>query len=129
MLDVGLLLQLSPKWKWGVSTRNLTQSEIGKDNEPLPQIFQTGISVKILDIIRLNCDAYKDVRFPLDMRCGAEFRPFQNLLVRLGFGTEPTRLATGMGLSLGKLRWDYAFYTHSDLGLTHQMSVSFFLNP
>jgi hypothetical protein len=128
VLDTGLLLQLSPRWKWGISTRNLNHAAIGQDNEPLPQVFQTGISVKILDILQFNCDAYKDVRFPLDIRCGAEAQPLQSLLVRVGVGTEPTRLAAGMGLLLGKLRWDYAFYTHSDLGLTHLMSVSIFLN-
>ena len=128
-LDVGLLLHLNPNWKWGFSSRNLNRSKIGQEHEPLPQIFQTGFSVKIADLIRLNCDVYKDVRFPLELRCGAEARPIQNLLLRLGFGTEPSRLAAGMGLFFGKLRWDYAFYTHSDLGLSHQMSISFFLNP
>lgn len=127
-LDIGLLLNLSPKWKWGFSSRNLNRTKIGQNPESLPQIFQTGLSVKLVDRLRLNCDLYKDVRFPLDLRCGVEARLLQKLMLRIGFGSEPSRISGGIGLLLGKIRWDYAFYTHTDLGLTHQMSISLGLN-
>jgi len=127
--DFGLLVHINQRWKWGFSSRNLNNPKIGQDREPLPQIFQTGVSTQLAENLVLNCDVYKDVRFPLDLRCGVETRPFHNLILRVGVGNEPSRFAAGMGLVLGKLRWDYAFYTHSDLGFTHQMSISFLLKP
>lgn len=90
----------------------------------MPQSFKTGFSVKPTPTILLNFEIFKDVRHPEEVRFGTEIRPFENLAVRAGTATNPNRFSAGFGMGVKQLDIDYAFFTHNDLGLTHQMSLS-----
>ena len=125
-LDVGLLTIINHSWKWGLTLSNLNRATVGHCKEFLPQTFHTGLTYNFHDNISLNFDLYKDVHFPLDFRYGFEVWPIPNLSLRCGIGTMPSRIAAGIGLKFLSFEWDYAFLTHSDLGVTHQISISFF---
>jgi competence ComEA-like helix-hairpin-helix protein len=123
-LDLGFVIPISQHIRWGFFTKNLNRPRMGKAGENLPQIFHTGISTQPTSKLILNFEIYKDVRFPQEVRFGAEFKPFENLALRTGAADNPSRFSAGFGIRVRRFSIDYAFFTHNDLGLTHQMSVS-----
>ncbi len=129
IFDTGCILKLTDQCQWGASIFNLLQSRIGKSEEPLPQIMRTGICYKPFQGILLSAEMDKDVRYPIEIRAGAEIRPLSPLVLRFGFGREPDSFSTGFGLTWKYCIFDYAFTTHPLLGPTHQGSVSFHLKP
>lgn len=127
-LDVGLLVPFTSRITWGFQTKNLNRPQIGQTNENLPQIFKTGISTAPYKNVLLTFELCKDVRFPVEARFGTEIKLRDRLALRLGTASHPSRFAAGFGLTLRQFTVDYAFFTHNDLGLTHQMSVSIRFN-
>lgn len=123
-IDVGLLIRLSREIKWGFLARNPNRPTLGKKKEDLPQVYSTGLSLKLSRDILLALELYKDVRFPLEVRFGTEFKVLKSLHLRTGVSSNPSRFSTGTGISIGHLQIDYAFYTHQDLGSTHQISLT-----
>jgi hypothetical protein len=122
-IDIGLLFRPHEKATIGFSARNVNRPSIKGDE--LPQTFSMGLSVRMIDPLILNADVYKDVKFPADLRFGAECQFFDRLFLRLGMATEPSRFSAGLGFDFGKGAIDYAIYSHSDLGVTHAVSASF----
>ncbi len=126
-LDVGFVAPLSSQVTWGFSTTNLNRPQFGQTGQNLARSIKTGVSVAPRPGLLLNLEVFKDVRFDAEIRFGAEFRPFEQLAVRAGTGNNPDRFTTGFGLMINPFIVDYAFFSHSDLGLTHQVSLSIHL--
>lgn len=122
--DLGLVAPLSGRMQWGFFASNLNRPAIGDTKERLPQSFVTGISIRPNSLLILNVEVFKDVRFPQEVRFGAEIKALQPLAFRVGTADNPSRFSAGFGLRISKFNIDYAFFTHNDLGLTHQMSFS-----
>ncbi|MDZ7262895.1 MAG: hypothetical protein ONB05_12420, partial [candidate division KSB1 bacterium] len=127
-LDLGFLITLSPVTTWGFFARNVNRPTLGQDPEELPQIYCTGLSLTPLKTLILNLDMYKDIRYPTEVRAGLEYRLFEALALRTGVGNNPSRFTAGLGILVNIIEVDYAFSTHSDLGLTHQISLTICLN-
>ncbi len=126
LFDVGGLLRLHPGVAFGFAIKNANYAVIGRAREPMPQILSTGVSVRAAPRLLLNVDLYKDARFPVDARFGAEFSPFSVLSLRVGTATEPSRVCAGFSLKFVHFRIDYAFKSHDDLGASHLFSFNFF---
>jgi hypothetical protein len=122
-IDLGLMFRPQEKVTIGFSARNVNRPAIKSDE--LPQTFSMGISLRMIDPLILNADVYKDVKFPTDLRFGAEYQFFDKLFLRVGMATEPSRFSAGLGFDFGKGVIDYAIYSHPDLGVTHAISASF----
>lgn len=123
-LDLGFIVPVTNKFNLGFFSNNINRPEIGDSNERLPQIFKTGISIHPNPKLILSTEIYKDVRFPQELRFGMEFTPIENLSFRSGVANNPSRFSAGFGLNVRLFTLDYAFFTHNDLGLTHQFSLS-----
>ncbi len=126
-IDLGLLVPITPHISWGFLAKNINRPEIGREKERIPQSFKTGFSTQPVANLILNLEIFKDVRFTGEVRFGAEFKPFDNLALRIGTANNPSRFSAGFGIKVQPFTVDYAFFTHNDLGLTHQMSISFIL--
>lgn len=124
-LDAGILLKPDSNLSIGVFSGNLSRSTIGRDKEKLPQIYSTGLYYQPFHQIGLTLDVYKDVSFPIEYRYGIEYKALQYIDIRVGIANNPARFSAGFGLHLKRLCFDYAIYTHRDLGLSHQFSISF----
>lgn len=124
-MDVGARLRLSKQVAWGVILQNINRPGISAEEQKLPQVLQTGFSFKATPQLQVNVDLYKDVRYTEEFRFGAEFSPWPAFSLRAGTATHPDRFSAGFGMAVRTLRLDYAFFTHNDLGLTHQLSVTF----
>lgn len=123
-LDAGFVAILSEDIRLGFSAKNLNRPAIGETDEHLPQTFTSGISVRAAKSLLLNFEIFKDVRFSPEARFGCEFKPFENLAARTGVANHPNRFSAGVGITIKRITVDYAFFTHDDLGLTHQSSLS-----
>lgn len=123
-LDFGMVVPLTRQIRLGFLANNLNRPKIGRSSETLPQGFRTGISLEPKPSLILNLEVSKDVRFPLEVRFGSEFKPFENLALRAGTATNPNRFSAGFGVRAHPFTVDYAFFSHNDLGLTHQVSLS-----
>ncbi len=123
-LELGLLMPLSTKFSWGASAQNVGRSQFGSD-EQMPQILRSGVALAATPELVLALEIFKDVRFDEEVRFGVEYRALQQLAVRAGMANHPDRLTAGFGLDLKPFILDYAFFTHNDLGATHQLSLTF----
>ncbi|MCS6989722.1 MAG: helix-hairpin-helix domain-containing protein [Chloroherpetonaceae bacterium] len=123
-VSVGALGLISESLLIGVAAHNLNAPTMGVSREELAQTYAVGLSYKALSNLLLVVDAEKDVRFPLNLKGGIEYRPVSSVSFRVGFSSEPSRFSGGVGAHYALLDLDYAFSTHRDLGLTHHLSVS-----
>lgn len=126
-LDIGLIVALNPQLSLGLAAKNINRPGVGKSKEKLPQTLNTGLTLNPHPYLILNLELFKDVRFPQEIRFGVEFKAFDNLALRTGTASNPSRFSAGFGLQVNRFTIDYAFFTHNDLGATHQMSFSIHL--
>lgn len=122
--SVGALALVTETLAIGAAAHNLNAPKMGASREELAQTYAVGLSYKALSNVLLVFDAEKDVRFPLNLKGGMEYRPVAAISLRVGFSSEPSRFSGGVGVHYAMLDVDYAFATHRDLGLTNQVSVS-----
>lgn len=123
-IDIGVLGLITETLTLGFAAHNLNAPRIGVSREELAQTYALGLSYKALSNFLIALDLEKDVRFPLSMKSGFEYRPVLAFSIRVGFSTEPSRFTGGFGVHYAMLDVDYAFATHRDLGMTNQLSVS-----
>ena len=124
MVDMGILFKIIPQLWYGACLVNATESGIS-NNERAPCHFQTGLRFESEKHLLFTFDLYKDVRFPVDIRCGIFYAPTKSVGFSVGVGTEPLRMCGGISVALRRGRFDYACSRHSDLGLTHVYTTSF----
>jgi hypothetical protein len=125
LLDGGVLIRIMDQLYWGSTVRNISNSKIGQTAEDLAQLIATGIHYKPTNLISVNIDLAKEIRFPADLRTGIEIQPHNNLILRVGLSSEPQKMAAGLGLDFGNHGIDYGFNSHSELGHTHLFSAWF----
>ncbi len=54
---------------------------------------------------------------------GINYDITENLSLRIGFANEPSKFSGGIGIHISIFSIDYAFFTHPDLGFTHQAGL------
>jgi len=123
-LGIGFLYRLSPTATWGFRAENINYASIGQRRERLPQSFSTGFMTRPLKGVVFHAEFHKDVLFPLEFRMGAEWELVSGVFLRTGFVHYPATFAFGLGLRFKGLQVDYAAYTHSELGLSHQAALT-----
>ena len=126
LLDLGAVAHIHDNLNWVCAVKNVNNAKIGQQQEPLPNVLTTGLTFTPVPRILLNFDVSKETRFPMDIRCGIEYKPFSILALRIGVGNEPTRFCSGFSVFCYRFRIDYAFSSHIDLGMTHMFSLGFF---
>ena len=119
-LNAGCLIYLTNNLKTGFYSSNLTRASFTSNQDPIPVILRAGLSYNILDNFSLNAALEKDIRYNLSVMSGINYDLTDNLSLRLGFANEPSKYSGGVGIHYSYFSLDYAFFTHPDLGLTHQ---------
>lgn len=130
-LNLGLFSQIKENLSCGLVLQNVNRARIGISKEELPSGLTFGLMSKPASVVALALDLHKDLPYPLEIRTGVDFQPFSIksgqasfLILRTGLRTNPTSFSAGVGLSWHKLSFDYSVRTHSTLGLTHGISLS-----
>lgn len=123
--DLGALVHFSDHITWGIVVKNANSAHIGKSKEPLPHVLATGLAFHVIESLQLTLDIAKESRFPLDACSSLEYKLTRLLALRCGVGSHPARFTAGFGINISRIKIDYAFRTHNDLGFTHLFSVHF----
>lgn len=122
-IDIGILAYITDYLRWGFCAINMNMPTIGQAKEKLPQVYTTGLSFNPLSELVMNLDVQKDVKYPASVRFGVEYEIFDMLALRTGVANNPSKFSAGLGVRYSIIEFDYALYTHQELGLTHQISV------
>lgn len=124
-IDVAAEVLLSDDIRWGFSILNLNRPTIGGEKDQLPQLFLTGINCEVLSTAGVSFAVIKDARYPVSIRTGVRFEPIENIVLRLGVSSDPSRYFAGFGIRYSSVSVDYSVATHTELGLTHTIGISF----
>lgn len=122
-INIGGLAYVTNYLRWGFSVHNLNRATYGKDDDQIPLIFNTGLSYDFANELTLNFAIEKDVRYKTSVQFGINYDIIENLSLRSGFSNEPSKYSLGIGINYSIFSLDYAMFTHTDLGLTHQAGV------
>lgn len=113
--DAGVWAPVLPVLAVGAYATNLTGAHV-TDDEPLGRMLAIGARYEPTERVTLTTDVVKDVAFPVSVRAGLEVRPVTSLALRAGTSTQPSRISTGMGVTLGPLTAEAAAERHPTLG-------------
>ena len=122
-LNLGGLVYILDDLRWGFSTSNVNRATVGDQEDQIPVVFSTGFSFDILQNFSLNLSLEKDVRYDPSISFGIDYDLIEYLSLRIGAADNPSKFTAGVGINYSILSLDYAFFTHPDLGLTHQAGV------
>jgi hypothetical protein len=122
-LNLGGLVYILDNLRWGFSTSNVNRATVGDQDDQIPVVFSTGFSFDILQNFSLNLSLEKDVRYDPSISFGIDYDLIEYLSLRIGAADNPSKFTAGVGINYSILSLDYAFFTHPDLGLTHQAGV------
>lgn len=122
-LNLGGLYYLTPNFRLGFSLENFNRASFANEKDNIPMLFNTGFSYDVLDEVTFNVGIEKDIRYNYSLRCGIEYNLLNYISLRSGFSNEPSRYSAGIGINYSYFSLDYAFFTHTDLGLTHQVGL------
>ncbi|MBL1214177.1 MAG: hypothetical protein D8M61_12605 [Ignavibacteriae bacterium] len=120
---LGGLIYLKEDLRLGFSIDNPTRATFGDEENQIPMLINTGISYDALSELTLNLAVQKDIDLPASVRFGIDYLLIEYLNLRFGVDNEPSRYSAGIGINYNIFSLDYAFFTHQDLGLTHQFGL------
>lgn len=123
-IDVGLLVDVSDDVRWGFAAFNLNAPTIGAAKEKLPQVFSTGVAFIPVREATIAASIVKDIRYATELHVGIEYSLMEMIALRAGTTSNPNTLNAGIGIHYAFAQFDYAFSSHSELGMTHQFSLS-----
>ena len=122
-LNLGGLVYILDELRWGFAVNNLNRASVADIDDQIPMTFLTGFSFDILRNFSLNFAVEKDIRFYPSVQFGIEYDIIEYLSLRAGTSNDPSRFTAGVGINYSVFSLDYAFFTHQDLGLTHQAGI------
>ena len=121
--NVGGLVYILDELRWGFVVNNLNRASIADIDDQIPMVLSTGFSYDIFQNFSLNFALEKDIRFNPSVQLGIEYDIIEYLSLRAGTSNDPSRFTAGVGINYSIFSLDYAFFTHQDLGLTHQAGI------
>lgn len=122
-INIGGLFYLEDNLRFGFSCHNINRATFGNEKDNIPLTFNTGLSYDVFDELTFNFALEKDIRFNYSVRGGIEYNLLNHISLRTGFMNEPSQYSAGIGITYSSVSLDYAFFTHSDLGATHQAGL------
>jgi len=124
VVDLGAIFSVTENLNIGISLNNISRSTFGADDD-IPQSYITGLSYTITEKATIVFDIVHDVRYSTTYRTGIEFSPLEAVTLRAGTQSEQSRLFGGIGINVFSFQVDYGIATHSELGLTHSIGITF----
>jgi len=121
--NVGGLVYILDELRWGFVVTNLNRASIADIDDQIPMVLSTGFSYDILQNFSLNFALEKDISYNPSVQFGIEYEIIEYISLRAGTSNDPSRFTAGLGINYSLISLDYAFFTHQDLGLTHQAGI------
>lgn len=127
--NLGGLYYLTEETRLGFYTHNLFRATYGQEDDQIPFIMGLGASYDFNNDITFNGAVEKELDFDPSFRFGVEYDIIEYISLRSGFMSEPSSYSVGLGIHYSFINLDYAFFSHPDLGLTHQAGLIIDFNP
>ena len=122
-VNAGILIYLTNNLRTAFSLCNINRASFTSNDDPIPVVLKTGLSYDVINNFSLNTALEKDVRYNLSFMSGINYDVTDNFSLRVGFANEPSKFSGGIGIHISGFSFDYAFFTHPDLGFTHQAGI------
>ncbi len=122
-LNLAVLARPVPGLDWGFYVRQRRGQGSAGGNSAAPGEIAVGLGYHLGPELYVIGEVFDEPQFEPDFRFGVEWRAGGVLVLRAGGGLAPERFSAGFGLRKFGLGLDYAFFTHSDLGITHQFGI------
>ena len=121
--NIGGLAYITNYLRFGFAIQNINKATFGNEDDQIPVLFNTGFSFDVIDDVIINFALEKDIDYKPSLNFGINYDIIENLSLRSGFSNEPSRYSAGIGINYSIFSLDYALFTHTDLGLTHQAGL------
>ncbi len=121
--NLGGIFHVSNKLDLGFNLENITRTTIGNEDNQIPVVFWSGINFKVLNDLQIFAALKKETNYNASLRFGVEYMILEFLHLRFGAANEPDTYSTGVGILYNIFQFDYAVFSHTDLGLTHQFGL------
>ena len=121
--NAGCLIYLTNDLRTGFTICNVNRATFTTNQDPIPVILKAGFSYNLIHNFSLNTALEKDIRYNISFMSGINYDITENLSLRIGFANEPSKFSGGIGIHVSYFSFDYAFFTHPDLGFTHQAGL------
>ena len=123
VFNLGSIVRLNEQIGLGFSVMNVTRSTITNESNDIPTVIWLGTDLNFAKDIVFNAAIKKEIGFNPSIRLGAEYSLLDFLQLRIGASNEPDTYSGGFGIIYQFVQFDYAFSSHTDLGLTHQFGL------
>jgi len=127
-LSAGGIAKLTPVFSIGAHIININQPKLTDDGERLPTTLIAGIAFTPSEKLLITTEIQKDLEYSAAVKAGLEYQPYKKITFRTGVNVNPGAGYIGIGFKPGKFILDYAFMHATDLGASHQATVSYRLN-
>lgn len=124
-LDAGLLGSPIPQLSLGLAAKNLNRPRIGDPPQELAQGLSAGIAYIPITSSETVLQLHVQKGWPVQCRLGQEFRIWRGLYTRAGYSAKPASISGGIGLEWAGYSFGYAVKTHSELGLSHCLTLCY----
>ena len=121
--DMGVGIQALPHLWVGAFATNINHPKLGKAHESLPQMLDLGLSWMPVTKVLIAAGIHKDIRFPVSIRSGVEWRAISVFTLRAGVTTKPTTYTVGSGINLNRLSLNIVAQHHQWLGWSPGIDV------
>ena len=123
IFDLGLLAIITEDLHLGFSYKNITRASLSSNTDELPVEIISGLSYRIINNCTVSLAIEKDIRYKASPRFGIDYKIIKYLSLRTGFSKNPNLYSFGVGIHYSMFNFNYALFTHQELGLTHQVGV------
>ncbi|MDZ7740453.1 MAG: hypothetical protein U5Q03_01495 [Bacteroidota bacterium] len=122
--QIGMLYQLNEKLSLGTHLAHpLQQKTASVPDERLPSVLSFGLSYSFSKDLVFTIDTRKNSLHPLSFRSGMEYEIREKLFSRIGFSSNPARIAFGCGIGWGRMQLDIASTYQQLLGFSPAISL------
>ncbi len=124
-VSAGGIAHLTPLFSVGAYIVNLNQPTLAEDGEKLPTRLVAGITFMPTDKVLIAAEIQKDLEYIPTWKAGFEYTPYKKIAFRTGVTLQPSAGYLGIGFKPGKFILDYAFSHTTNVGASHQATVSY----
>lgn len=121
--EIGIQKILSKKITLGSHIFNPISVKLNND-ENIPSIFKLGMLYKANKKVDLFTETEFENNEKAILKVGLEYRIINQLQLRTGFSSNPSKNSFGIGYSIGDIQLDTSINHHQFLGYSPQFSVS-----
>ncbi len=124
LAEFGIMTKLSSKVQMGFHASNLTGAKLFA-SQRIPTVLRLGLSFAPSKQILLVTEAEKDIEQAMLIKAGLEYQIVNNFYLRTGITSKLNNAHFGFGFQSKQFLFDYAASSHSALGFSHHLALSY----